>query len=100
MTEQAVVDATVRVLDARGAVHFNIAAGNGETGLPDRFFAYRGHGGFIEAKRPKGGRLSPKQTWWLDRLAGAGMWTLVVIDADQVRRALDKIDEIEDGRGL
>lgn len=98
--EQTVVNAAIRILDKPRPwplVHFNIAAGNGETGLPDRFVAYRGHGGFLEFKA-RGGTVSPKQEWWLGRLQACGMLAIVVREAHDVQLLLDAIDELEDGR--
>lgn len=96
--EAAVVRASVKALDAHGAVHFNIGASNGETGLPDRHALYRGRALYLEFKRPRGGAVSAKQRWWLDRLAAAGGVSLVVTDAEQVRAALRRIDEEDEMR--
>jgi hypothetical protein len=96
--EQAVVNATVKVLDRRGAVHFNIAAGNGETGLPDRCAIYRGRAIFLEFKAAHGGRVTPKQQWWLDRLRGAGALALVVRYPSDVSLLLNGIDGLTEGR--
>lgn len=98
--EQTIVNAAIRILDRPRPwplVHFNIAGSNGETGLPDRFVAYRGHGGFLEFKA-RGGRTSPKQDYWLGRLQACGMLALVVYDPADVGLMLDAIDELEDGR--
>lgn len=95
--EATVVRAVCKALDAHGdVVHWNHSP-SGETGIPDRFALYRGRLLCIETKRPRGGRLAPKQRWWLDRLAAAGGVSLVVTDAEQVRAALRRIDE-EDAR--
>lgn len=94
--EQRVVDATTRMLDRRRVVHFNIAGGNGETGLPDRMAVYRGRAIFMEFKAPGTGRVAPKQRWWLDRLRGAGALAVVVSDAQTVADLLDVIDTIAD----
>lgn len=98
--EAAVVRATVRVLDAHGIVHWNVASGNGQTGLPDRMAilpASRTHPGgrllCMEFKRPRGGRIAPKQQWWLDRMTAAGALCLVVTRAEQVSAVLDEIDK-------
>ncbi len=86
------VSACVRELDRRGAVHFNLSAANGETGLPDRHALYRGHPLYLEFKRPGGGTVTPKQRWWLDRLHAAGGVVLVVRDVADLRSELDDID--------
>ncbi len=91
--EQAVVRASCRVLDRAGAVHFNLGPSNGDTGLPDRHALYKGRALYLEFKRPHGGRVAPKQAWWLQRLRAAGGVALVVTDAEQVRAALAAIDE-------
>lgn len=92
--ESAVVRATIRALDAHGATHWNHSP-SGETGIPDRFAVYHGRLLAIECKRPRGGRVSPKQQWWLDRLAAAGAICLIVTDAAQVREVLCRIDAEE-----
>lgn len=92
MTPEArVVRAVVRVLDEHHAVHWNHAAA-GDTGIPDRFAVHHGRLLALEIKRPRGGRVSPKQRWWLDRLAAAGAIALVVTDAEQVRAVLHRIE--------
>jgi hypothetical protein len=97
-SEQAVVNATIKVLDQRGAVHFNIAAGNGETGLPDRCAVYRGHAIFMEFKA-EAGRVAPKQWWWLTRLRDAGALAIVVRYPSDVSLLLDAIDGLAEGEG-
>ncbi len=95
MTPEArVVRAVCRVLDEQHVVHWNHAAA-GQTGIPDRFAVHRGRLLALEIKRPRGGVVSPKQRWWLDRLAAAGAIALVVTDAEQVRAELRRIDEEE-----
>lgn len=44
----------------------------GHTGWPDRCFMRRGRIVFIEFKRPKGGRRSAKQVWWLEQINAHG----------------------------
>jgi hypothetical protein len=96
-SEQAVVNGSVKVLDTRGAVHFNINGTNGETGLPDRFFAYRGYAGFLEFKKGEEGCVSPKQQWWIDRLRAAGILAIVVRYPSDVNLLLDAIDGLTEG---
>lgn len=40
----------------------------GQTGWPDRFFLRNGIHIFIEFKKPKGGRIAPKQQHWHDEI--------------------------------
>jgi hypothetical protein len=95
-TEAAVVRAVVRELDARSIVSWNVGPANGETGLPDRMAVLPGGRLLaIECKRPDGGRVSPKQRWWLKRLRDAGALALVVSDVRELRSALDEIDREE-----
>ena len=93
--EQSVVNATIRVLDDARALHFNLSARNGETGLCDRLAIYKGRVLWIEVKRRGGGRLSARQAWQLARAREAGAVALVVTDPRQVRDALDLIDASE-----
>lgn len=43
------------------------------------------HGLFIELKRRKGGKVSPDQQWWLDRLRGQGYCAVVARGADEAK---------------
>lgn len=95
MSEQAIVDACIRELDKRRILHFNLAAGNGETGLPDRIALPHGHVLPLEFKDPRHGRVTPKQAWTHERFAVAGWPVLVVRDVAQLRAALDEIDREE-----
>jgi hypothetical protein len=36
---------------------------------------------FVELKRPKGGKVSPMQEWWADKLRRLGFWVLIVRNA-------------------
>lgn len=94
--ETVVVRGSVRVLDAAGAFHFAVDPSY-NTGLPDRHATYRGRSLFLEFKRPRGGRLHPKQAWQLARAREAGAVALVVTDPEQVRQALAQIDWEIDG---
>lgn len=89
--EAAVVRATIRVLDQHGAAHWNHSP-SGETGIPDRFAVHHGRLLALEIKRPKGGKVSPKQQYWLDKLAAAGAICLIVTNAEQVHDALLEIE--------
>lgn len=86
--EQRVVNATIKVLDNAGIFHFNLSAGNGVTGLPDRLAFPPGAVLPLEFKKPKGGRLSGRQKYVHERFAAAGWPVLIVTDAQQVRDAL------------
>lgn len=44
----------------------------GSTGWPDRTFIRRGRVVFIEFKRPRGGRRSAKQIWWIKEINAHG----------------------------
>jgi len=51
----------------------------GWAGVPDRIVLLPGgRVVFVELKRPKGGKVSPLQLWWSDRLARLGFacWTV------------------------
>lgn len=69
-------------------------------GVPDRIILLpRGHIIFAELKRPKGGRVSPLQQWWREKLSELGFdhyyiynhenvkgLELVLLAEDEVRR--------------
>jgi hypothetical protein len=44
----------------------------GSTGWPDRCFIRRGITIFVEFKKPKGGKRSPKQKWWIKQITDHG----------------------------
>jgi hypothetical protein len=44
----------------------------GSTGWPDRCFIKNGRCIFIEFKKPKGGRRSPKQIYWVNEIRAHG----------------------------
>jgi hypothetical protein len=44
----------------------------GQTGWPDRTFIKNGRAIFIEFKRPKGGKRSKKQIWWVNQIKDHG----------------------------
>ena len=56
-------------------------------GFPDRLvFLPGGRVVAVETKRPQGGRLSPHQKRWIDRLRGLGIETLVVRNETEIDR--------------
>ncbi len=88
--EAKVVAACIRELDRRNILSFNIGAGNGETGLPDRLaLPGRGQVLALEFKAPKTGRLSAKQKWTHEQWRAAGITVLVVDDVKVLRTWLD-----------
>ena len=51
----------------------------GWSGVPDRIVLLPGGNVyFVELKRPQGGKISPMQQWWADRLRGRGFWALFI----------------------
>lgn len=61
-------------------------------GVPDLFLAWPAGGRpglFVEMKRAKGGRVSPEQTVWQDRLLAAGYAVSVCHGFDEARRTID-----------
>ena len=87
--EQTIVNAVIRELDRRRIPHWNISAGNGETGLPDRLAVLPGGRLLAIECKTATGRVAPKQQWWIDRLNTAGALAIVVRHIDQLRLVLD-----------
>lgn len=59
----------------------------GWAGVPDRIILLPGGRViFTETKRPKGGKLSELQEWWLDRLNRLGFHSQVVWNEDDISR--------------
>ncbi len=57
----------------------------GWSGVPDRIILLPGGRViFAETKRPKGGKLSKLQRWWLDMLRALGFWAVVVWNEDNI----------------
>jgi hypothetical protein len=55
---------------------------NPTAGMPDIFIFYQGQTGFVELKRPKGGRLDPKQIEFRDAAVKQNfLWALVTDDS-------------------
>ncbi len=53
----------------------------GWSGVPDRIVLLPGgRVYFVELKRPKGGKISPLQRWWADKLRSLGFWFLYIFD--------------------
>lgn len=77
--ERGVEAALVRQVEVAGGVAIKIRL---VRGFPDRLvFLPGGRVIAIELKRPKGGRLSPHQKMWIEKLRGLGVETAVVRDA-------------------
>lgn len=89
--EQAVVNACIKELDKRRAIHFNVGASNGQTGLVDRIAVYRSQVLFIETKSATGA-LRAKQRWHHEQLRAAGARVVVARSRLDVVYALDEID--------
>lgn len=51
------------------------------------------HGLYIELKRVKGGKVSPEQEWWLERLTEQGYYAVVCKGADEAIKTI--IDYLE-----
>jgi len=65
-------------------------------GYPDIFLpvARKGyHGLYIELKRVKGGKVSPEQEWWLEKLTEQGYYAVVCKGADEAIKTI--IDYLE-----
>ncbi len=59
----------------------------GWLGVPDRIILLPGGRVlFAETKRPKGGKLSAMQKWWLSRLKRLGFWAGVVWNDAHINR--------------
>lgn len=68
----------------------------GWAGVPDRLVLLPGgRVYFVETKRPKGGRLSPRQSWWGARLRALGFAYYVVWDEADVRAFADALQPKE-----
>jgi hypothetical protein len=68
----------------------------GWSGVPDRIILLPGARViFAETKRPKGGRLSKLQKWWMEKLRSLGFWSVVVWTEENVHTLELIINEME-----
>lgn len=80
--EHKVEAALVRRVTAAGGVAVKMMA---VRGLPDRLVLLPGgRTVFVELKRPKGGRLSPHQKFWIARLQALGVEVAVARNGDDI----------------
>jgi VRR-NUC domain len=70
-------------------------------GVPDLTF-YVGRGGYkalcIEMKRVKGGKASPAQTWWIERLNANGYRAVVCYGQDEAKAEIERYMSLEAGQ--
>lgn len=91
--EAALVRRTGAELDRRGAWWLNTHGSvMGRAGLPDIIAIHRGRGLVIETKAPSG-RLRPLQRHVLAQAQKAGAIAVVARTLDDVKAALDQIEE-------
>lgn len=65
-----------------------------EKGIPDRLVVLpKGRVGFVELKRPKGGRLSEMQKYQIEKLRGLGCKVYVAKNYDEVDTLLAEMQE-------
>jgi hypothetical protein len=65
-------------------------------GVPDLSLpvpSQKHHGLYIELKRVKGGKVSPEQEWWLERLTEQGYYAVICKGADEAIQTI--IDYLE-----
>jgi hypothetical protein len=48
---------------------------------------------FCELKRPKGGRVSGLQKWWLDELIRLGFKAYLIKNEDDIKRFIKEMEE-------
>ena len=63
-----------------------------KAGVPDLSLPVprgRYHGLYVEMKRKRGGRISPEQEWWIERLQKQGYFVDVCFGADEAIRRIE-----------
>ena len=82
--ERTIEAALVKRVTALGGVTIKIML---IRGFPDRLVFLRGGRVVaVETKRPQGGRLSPHQKQWIDRLRSLGIETAVIHTIEEIDR--------------
>lgn len=91
MTEKELEQKLVRSAKARGGIAYKFVS-PGHNGVPDRIITLPfGKVGFIEVKRPNGGKLSPLQKNELERLRNLGFKAYVLNNEGDIEKLLDEI---------
>lgn len=66
----------------------------GQSGVPDRIVLMPGGKvAFCELKRPKGGKVSGLQKWWLDELTRLGFKAYLIKNEDDIKRFIKEMEE-------
>lgn len=64
----------------------------GTGGVPDRLLLFKGgRAGFVEVKRPGGGRLSKLQDYWIKRLSALGFPAFILSSPEDIPVIIETI---------
>ena len=57
---------------------------SGVTGVPDRIIIYKGKTIFVETKKPKGGKISSKQKYWLNEIHKRQVKAITIFTKEEI----------------
>lgn len=64
---------------------------SGVTGVPDRIIIYNGKTIFVETKKPKGGKISGKQKYWLNVIRKSKVEALTIFTKEEIEVFIERL---------
>lgn len=64
---------------------------SGVTGVPDRIIIYNGKTIFVETKKPKGGKISNKQKYWLNEISKRKVEAITIFTHEEIEVFIERL---------